>query len=361
MRSIIRFPASIVAHKRISGQGGDGQIAGRPHGPRSAYALATRMRKCYDEMRAYVRVYKRRECAAMSSRSSKDSEPAGEIRLRQTAQLSVADQTRTFEIAVTLPAGASDEEIDRAARQAEIGMRALSEQMDRHIAAVRETAGGQMIDAAHAPGPMLAEPQPNGAHASAGTAAVPPADTAPETPADDTLPAGKRAATRAPAPEPPKTTGMDLQAFLAEAGTMGYDIVSAAKALGLTSLKDVDLAQALEQLRALHAASPAPVPEPPAHAFAEEIGPYDSVSDADDLAEMDEPDFGALPDEPDDAAFAGEPEAEAESAQVATSAAQANATEARRTAEAERRLRQLRAISGGAATATPELRTALGN
>ncbi|MBA3825989.1 MAG: hypothetical protein H0X24_19080, partial [Ktedonobacterales bacterium] len=85
--------------------------------------------------------------AMTSRRNAPEPESAGEIRLRQTAQVSAADQTRTFEIAVVLPTGASSEEIQRAIQGAELGMRGLSEQMDRQISAFRDEAqqGGTVV------------------------------------------------------------------------------------------------------------------------------------------------------------------------------------------------------------------------
>jgi hypothetical protein len=293
-----------------------------------------------------------------SRRNTNEPEPTGEIHLRQTVQMTVADQTRTFEISVTLPAGASTDEIDRTIRQAEVGMRGLSEQMDRHISAARENGAGQMVEAAPHPAPLLNEPAP------------PPGPLPIE---DGEGESGKNGNKNG--------TALTFQAFLAEAGELGYTSVTAAKALGITSFKDLDYAQALAQLRSLHAAPASPAPPAPAaaapRAFAEEIGPYDAVSDADELAEMDEPDFGALSDE--HGAFADEPEPEAASGPHDTAPPPtANvpsplsvkdgegpgvgpSPEQQRQEAAMQRLRQLRGLRGGGAVATPEQRAALTN
>jgi hypothetical protein len=304
-----------------------------------------------------------------SRRSTNEPEPTGEIHLRQTVQMTVADQTRTFEISVTLPAGASAEEIDRTLQHAEVGMRGLSEQMDRYVGAVRDHEAPMVEAAQHQP--LLEEPSAppvkDAAHDSAnGAAASAPASSPPH--------------------EPPATTAtMTMQDFLAEAAELGYTSSTAVKALGVKNLRGMDLAQALAELRALHA-SPASAAAPPvaaapsapasaapsaatvakqetapAHAFAEEIGPYDAVSDADDLAELDEPDFGALSD--DQHAFADEPETDA-ATPLASAASTPAPVPAPSPAEMQRqadlqRLRTLRSLRGGGAEATPELRQAL--
>ncbi len=289
-----------------------------------------------------------------SRRNANEPEPTGEIHLRQTVQMSVADQTRTFEISVTLPAGASTDDIDRTIRQAEIGMRGLSEQMDRHITAARENSTGQVVEAALHAAPLLHEPLAHPANGHAPSAAVP-------VPGDDPV--------DAPSASPPTPDTMSFQAFLAEAGEMGYTSVTAAKALGISSFKDLDYTQALAQLHALHA-SPAPA-RPAPRAFAEEVGPYDAVSDADDLAELDEPDFGALTDE--HGTFADEPEPEspgpAPSHEASAPPASPRSTaeeerpspEQQRQAAAAQRLRQLRGLRGSGVAATPEQRAALAN
>src|SRR5271165_5636684 len=82
-------------------------------------------------------------------KSSREME-TGEIRLRQTAQVTVSDQLRTLEIAVTLPAGATPEEISEAMQQAEIGMAGLSEQLDRHIDHLR-SAHSTVVPVAESP------------------------------------------------------------------------------------------------------------------------------------------------------------------------------------------------------------------
>lgn len=305
-----------------------------------------------------------------SRRSTNEPESTGEIHLRQTVQMTVADQTRTFEISVTLPAGASAEEIDRTLQHAEVGMRGLSDQMDRYVSATRDQNGHPvpMVESAPHP-PLLDEPPP---------AAPPAQDLAPETtngatPATPASPAAEEPA----APE----AAMTMPDFLAEAAELGYTSSSAVKALGVKTLRGMDLAQALAELRALHA-SPAPAAPPgattpsapppatptkqkaspaPAHAFAEEIGPYDTVSDADDLAELDEPDFGAISDE--QHTF-DEGEAESAPTSPAVAASQpapetAPSPEAQRQVAAQQRLRQLRSLHSGGADATPELRQAL--
>jgi hypothetical protein len=304
-----------------------------------------------------------------SRRSANDPEPTGEIHLRQTVQMTVADQTRTFEISVTLPAGASAEEIDRTLQHAEVGMRGLSDQMDRYVSAAHDH-DASLVEAAPHP-PLLEEP----------SAASPAQDAA----SDATNGAVPSAPAPPPTPEPSAPEAMmTMQDFLAEAAELGYvSSTAAVKALGVKTLRGMDLAQALTQLRALHsspatppaaatpAASESVAPPPaapakkatlaPAHAFAEEIGPYDAVSDADDLAELDEPDFGAISDE-----HHTFDEGEAEPAPTPPASAPAQPTpeaalspEEQRQAAVQQRLRQLRSLRGGGAEPTPELRQAL--
>ena len=277
-------------------------------------------------------------------RNANEPEPTGEIHLRQTVQMTNADQTRTLEIAVTLPSGASADEIDRTIRQAEIGMRGITEQLDRHIAALKDASMGHVIDAAHAPEALLAEPlaQHNDPPLAA-DAPTPLADSATTTPATDVPPAG-----------PAKVT---MAEFIKAAKELGFTSQAAIKALGEKSLTGLDLAAALVRLQAIAAAQATP-----ARGFAEEIGPYDAESDGVDdqlmsLSEPDEgdePDFGRIPDEQ-HGAFA--PEAAPEAAPVT----HVEAETLRRQAAVARRLRDLRSARGGGPLATPESRQVLFN
>ena len=279
-------------------------------------------------------------------RNANEPEPTGEIHLRQTVQMTVADQTRTLEIAVTLPSGASADEIDRTIRQAEVGMRGITEQLDRHVAALKDASMGHVVDAGHAPDALLAEPtaQPNSTHAATDV----PHATEPV------------AATPAPAEAPPAGTAkLTTAAFIKAAKELGYDSQAATKALGEKSLTGLDLVEALARLRAIAAAAQAA----PARGFAEEIGPYDAESDGVDEHLMgmsepddaDEPDFGPVPEEHAHDGFA--PEAEAGN----TPTAQVDAEAMRRHEDAVRRLRDLRSGRGGGPPATPEMRQVLFN
>jgi hypothetical protein len=287
-----------------------------------------------------------------SRRNASEPESAGEIRLRQTAQVSAADQTRTFEIAVVLPTGASTEEIQRAIEGAEMGMRGLSEQMDRQISAFREEAvhGGNVIASL----PPAVEPK-------AVAAPVAPPQAVPEAESEATTPA-EPVATAEPAPEeaspepteaaakPPKK--MTSSEFYRAAKTLGYDAMGAQKALGVPSLADIDLVEALERLRELAAqpaAPPAPTPAP-TRGFTEELRPgdEDGLPPPDMLDDLDEPDFAPVEDDLD-----GQ-DGEAE-------ATKPDAAATRRRTDAERRLRALRALRGSGPPATPEQRQALAN
>lgn len=282
----------------------------------------------------------------MTNRRANNNEPetTGEIHLRQTVQMTVADQTRTLEIAVTLPSGASADEIDRTIRQAEVGMRGITEQLDRQIAALKEPAMGQVIDAAHphGNGALLNEPVQ--------TRATPEPAPQPE-PTPNPEPTPPPEATTAPAPDE-TTDKMTTAVFLKAAKALGYSSGEAIKALGVKSLTGVDLDEALTSLRALAAA-------PATRGFAEEIGPYDASPEQDPTAnltepdELDEPDFGPVPEDAANETFA--PEAEKPPVDSAAAAAQ------RRQDEAARRLRALRATRGAGPPATPEMRQVLFN
>ena len=282
-------------------------------------------------------------------RNANEPEPTGEIHLRQTVQMTNADQTRTLEIAVTLPSGASADEIDRTIRQAEIGMRGITEQLDRHIAALKDASMGHVIDAGHAPEALLAEPlaQDN----STPLAADAPATTSPIMATTSTPPTSIG---DAPSAVPAKVT---MAEFIKAAKELGFTSQAAIKALGEKSLTGLDLAAALVRLQAIAAAQATPV-----RGFAEEIGPYDAEGDGVDEQllglsepdEGDEPDFGRIPDEQ-HGAFA--PEAAPEAAPVT----HVEAETLRRQAAVARRLRDLRSARGGGPLATPESRQVLFN
>ncbi len=266
-----------------------------------------------------------------SRRSAPEPESAGEIRLRQTAQVSAADQTRTFEIAVVLPTGATSEEIQRAIQGAELGMRGLSEQMDRQISAFRDEAvnGGTVVAA------LPPSPQPKAVAAPA--ASAPQVETSAPVTADP-----------APTPTSAATSPMSSSEFYRAAKALGFDAMAAQKALGGASLADADLTDALERLRAL-AAQPTAAAAPsatPARGFAEEMRPDDDdgAPPQEMLDDLDEPDFAPAHDDLDGEADP-KPDAGAQ----------------RRRATAEGRLRSLRALRGSGPPATPELRQALGN
>ncbi len=252
-------------------------------------------------------------------KSSRDME-LGEIRLRQTAQVTISDQVRTLEIAVTLPAGASPEEIAEAMQQAEIGMSGLSEQLDRHIdhlrGALAQTAPVTAISAAPSP------------------------------------------TTSAPTETPTLTMG----AFLKAASALGFQTDDLAGILGITSLTGIDLVSALARLHAIVASNAAP-------GFAEESANYSpEADDADagqfatelgatlaslaDLDEFDEPDFGIAPEDDDGAATA-----------TATDdrPSLAEAERLRQRGESLDRLRTLRALRGEGPPAPPEMRQRLFN
>jgi hypothetical protein len=244
----------------------------------------------------------------MTSRHSSSSDDAGQIHLRQSAEVTMQGQRRTFEIAITLPAGAGSEAIAQALQQAEAGMQGLTERMNHEIEAAQVGASPAMIEAEHAPESAVAQiPE----RIAAPAAATPDAETA------------------------------GLTAFLRAARDLGFDVLTASKALGVSSLQGIDYAAALRQLQALRP----PVPR----AFAEEIGPQDAAASQtvpDDGP--DDPDFGPIDEEDLD------PETATPGAPTPDAALQ------KRDA-AMRLLRELRGMRSGGPVATPELRQSLKN
>jgi hypothetical protein len=64
-----------------------------------------------------------------------EADDGGHIWLRQSVRFAVGDQRRTIEIALSLPIGASHEEIERLLQEADVGMTRLTQHLDRRIAA----------------------------------------------------------------------------------------------------------------------------------------------------------------------------------------------------------------------------------
>ncbi len=87
----------------------------------------------------------------MTNRHSSPPDDAGQIHLRQSAEVTMHGQRRTFEIAITLPADAGAEAIAQALQQAEAGMQGLTERMNHEIQAAQTGAPPAMIEAEHAP------------------------------------------------------------------------------------------------------------------------------------------------------------------------------------------------------------------
>lgn len=293
-----------------------------------------------------------------TTRKTNDREgPAGgEIRLRQTAQVTLGDQTRTLEIALTLAVGASDDDISEAVRQAEIGIAGISDRLDQQIARLRDAGPVVQSLPMSAPPPALPAPatamepvappaaQPDAA-APVGHGAAPKptvsahqattlADqtTTPESapsaghaPAPEAAPPADRAAmpdAHSPAPQPTTPANhaappMTMAGFLKAADALGFKSDDILTALGRETFTGLDFADALVSLRAIAATRPAPG----ARSFAEEIAAYRAADDdgAADYAiaraelglppldDPDEPDFGPSDAVADDNEFVAEP------------------------------------------------------
>lgn len=253
----------------------------------------------------------------------KTPQPAGEIHLRQAVEVRLADQTRTLEIAVTLPTGATPEDIAQALQVATVGMRDLGSQLDTHVAA---------LHVATQPAPLISS---NGHHVPAAISAPDPEPAPAVTPSS-----------------PESTTELSMAGFLKAALELGYTAADIREALGENTLTGLDRVEALARLRELPSNRPTPI----SRGFAEEDGPDDapeateSKSFTDNDLDMDEPDFGPVAEEARDDVFTSS--APPETPEVIA---------ARQRDEAMRHLRTLRSIRAAGAAATPEQRTALAN
>ena len=330
-------------------------------------------------------------------KDKRDAALGGEIHLRQTVQMTVADQTRTLEIAVTLPLDASSDDLDRAVQQAQSGMTKIANELERHIAHLQGIAAPLAIehpnaDASTTSAPLIVE---SAAPVAEAATISPPSAVAAPTAEPSAVTSNSETNTHAvtsepqaapnvpeqasPAAEQPFTTenAMTMSAFLKAAAELGYPKgPDVSRALGVKTLTTIDREAALTQLRALangHA-TPDAQQEPPTAAtatplaaprgFAEEHSSYDSsanlpeddVTDSElatelgRLDDLDEPDFGPIADE-DDGVFAAD-----------TSAPNAPDQQALRIqGDAQRRLRELRTYRAEGAVATNEQRSALIN
>jgi hypothetical protein len=235
------------------------------------------------------------------------------IWLRQSATLTVNGQTRTLEIGVPLPLGATPDEIDVLLRQAAAGMDLLTRQLDTRVAALLDaSAPAPAVEAAAvapapiaapaavAPAPIAApaperapdlqgrespptppartEPAASARIAKSHTDATPPsarpsvppatpvapaAKPTPEPPAPE-APAARQRASEPPAPKPaarpepkpapeppaPPATPLTIPEFVAAAQReFGLNPKQAMDRLGVKSLAGLNLNEALARLR----------------------------------------------------------------------------------------------------------------
>lgn len=234
------------------------------------------------------------------------------IWLRQSATFTVNGQTRTVEIAVPVRPDARAEEIEALMSQANVGMDALTHELDRRIAALLagEKPHAAVTDAA----PARSAPAASPAAPAAPATATPPASTAPAAaaaaeaptqaarPAAPVAPAPARpqppqtppqqpaparagasgslrpqppAAAPAPAPAAPQKTAATMPAgpdisraeFISAAAEMGLNPGQAMERLGVRSLQGLNLREALEALRrqlVRDGGGDAPAMQPPA-------------------------------------------------------------------------------------------------
>lgn len=260
---------------------------------------------------------------------------AGEIRLRQTVQVTIAGQARTLEIAVTLPPSATEEEIDRAMHVAQLGMQGIGERIDQSIGALQN---GTYIDAPMEPHALTESASPSTPPLAQTTDAPEPTPTAavPEPPPAEAAPAVP-------------SGRLSMAAFLRAATELGFNTSDLPSVLGVASLTEIDREVALAKLHTL-ASAKAATPEPATPAptaprrFAEEDTGDDGIPD--DMPGFDgindEPDF-AFPEDEEDGVFASEPE-------------KLNEQVLRARETALKQLRELRIIRGGGPLPAPEQR-----
>ena len=307
-------------------------------------------------------------------------EGQGEIRLRQTVQVSIADQLHTLEVAVTLAPDATPDAIAGAVQRAAIGMRQLSEGLAHHIDLLKqehvpliEKSTQPTIDA-HPP--VVAQPVATKADSSL-SASSSVADTASvqETIRPSQSSSVADAMTAQETARPSKYTPTTMPAFLKAASEYGFKGPEIPKALGMEVMpQKEEFASALERLKILAQQSPAtttPIatsaPTPSAqHGFAEEIAPYPqngiAVTASDDEDDQLDAELAAelsLLDDDDEADFGPVNEEEANLAFAPESSQPDVAPPAPVQSEEQRRLIALRAIRNAGAVPTPEQRQAL--
>ena len=236
------------------------------------------------------------------------------IWLRQSVTFTANDQTRTVEIAIPLPLGASPDEVEALLAEAGAGMDRLTRHLDARVAAL---LGGTAESAPAAP---ASSPHSRAATAPADAPATPPPtpairESAP--PAAQTAPPVRvsapparsapqpAASTRAPAPAepptPPPAAPLALPEFIAAAQSeLGLNPRQAMEKLGVKTLSGLNLREALEMLRrqtlrdgdtptpAPAAASPAPARSRTAPANAAPPRYFDEEDDEPPLAFTDE-------------------------------------------------------------------------
>lgn len=267
------------------------------------------------------------------------------IWLRQAVTFTVDGQTRTLEIGIPLPPGATRDDVEALLNQADAGMARLSRYLDERVAAQLGTPLPPPAPII-APTPIVTEQAPVSADEAIAeavadvpelpatpkpvveepvAASTPPSRSPEREPVAPARPAPVRSVPRpssaaspqaqptaAPAPRtsrptpPPPATGPDMTRpqFIAALAELGLNPKQAMDRLGVRSLEGLNLREALEVLRrqlvqespSAPAAAPeseasAPAPEPEAAPTAPEPRYFDEEDDPDLVFTVDAPDF----------------------------------------------------------------------
>jgi hypothetical protein len=232
-------------------------------------------------------------------------EQSGEhIWLRQTITQTIAGQTRTLEIGVSVRPGMSADQIEALLREADTGMRRLSRHLESQVATVAGITSSS--EDGHAEPELELDPEP----------VSPPRSVAPisgPAPNPVTVPTP-------PVPQAPLTASsleeLSVPEFVAAARTeLDLSPKQAMDKLNVKSLKGLNLREALEMLRRQSLGStnragpgapaegsappPVPLPTTPPHYFDEEDSEFEVTYQLDDDADPSDlesvPDFDAMP------------------------------------------------------------------
>jgi hypothetical protein len=233
-------------------------------------------------------------------------EQSGEhIWLRQTITQTIAGQTRTLEIGVSVRPGMSADQIEARLREADAGMRRLSLHLESQVAAIAGITSSS--DDAHAEPEPEPEPEPE--------SVSPPRSAAP-----NSRPAANPVTVPTPPVPPAPLTAPSLEElsvpeFVSAARTeLDLSPKQAMEKLNVKSLKGLNLREALEMLRRQSLGSanqarpeapaersappPVPLPTTPPHYFDEEDSEFEVTYQLDDDADPSDlesvPDFDAM-------------------------------------------------------------------